>query len=104
MYAVIETGGKQYRVQKGDTLKIERISGEPGSQCCFDRVLLIGGNGQVRIGTPTVEKASVVGKIVKEIKGDKLTIFKYKRRKNYRWKMGHRQHLSVVQIEEIKTP
>ena len=102
MYAVIETGGKQYRVKKGDTLRVERIGGEAGGECRFDRVLLLAEDGKVRIGTPTVEKVSVVGKILKEDKEKKVIIFKYKRRKNYRWKLGHRQQVVVVKIEDIK--
>lgn len=102
MYAVIETGGKQYRVQKGDTLRIEKLDGQPGSEYKFDRVLLVAEDGKVKIGTPTVEKASVLGKILKEDKEEKLVIFKYKRRKNYKWKQGHRQKVSVVKIEDIK--
>lgn len=102
MYAVIETGGKQYRVKIGDTLRVEKLNGEPGSACRFDRVLLVANNGKIEIGTPTVKEASVVGKILNEDKEDKVITFKYKRRKNYRWKLGHRQRVSVVKIEEIK--
>ena len=102
MYAVIETGGKQYRVQKGDTLRIEKLIGQPGSDYKFEKVLLVADEGKVKIGTPTVEKASVTAKILKEDKDEKLIIFKYKRRKNYKWKQGHRQQVSVVKIEDIK--
>ena len=102
MYAVIETGGKQYRVQKGDTLRVERLVGEAGKEYRFEKVLLIAGDGNVQIGTPTVEKAAVIGKIIKEDKDPKVITFKYKRRKNYRWKMGHRQQVTVVKIEDIK--
>jgi len=104
MYAVIETGGKQYRVEPGDTLDIERLtdSGE-GDAVEFDRVLLVGDEENVQIGTPTVDGATVKASLVGEVRGPKVRIFKYKRRKGYRRTKGHRQDLHRVRIEDIRT-
>ena len=101
MYAVMETGGKQYRVTAGDTLEIEKLELEPGVMHTFDRVLLVNNNGVVTVGTPTVAGAKVVVDIVEQIKGDKVIIFKMKRRKGYHKKQGHRQKLTVVKVREI---
>ncbi len=102
MYAVLETGGKQYRVNAGDRLEIERLAVEAGQTHTFDRVLLVNQDGNVTVGAPTVAAASVVADVVEHIRGPKLIAFKMKRRKGYRRKVGHRQELTVVQIKEIK--
>ncbi len=102
MYAVLETGGKQYRVIAGDTLEIERLEVEAGQPFTFDRVLLVNNDGQLRIGSPTVAEASVVADVVKHIRGEKKVTFKMKRRKGYHKTTGHRQELTVVKITEIK--
>ncbi len=101
MYAVLETGGKQYRVAAGDTLQIELLEAEPGSLFTFDRVLLINNDGKVSVGAPTVTSARVVADVVSHIRGEKKTIWKMRRRKGYHKKQGHRQELTVVKIKEI---
>lgn len=103
MYAVIETGGKQYRVEPGDVLDIERLTetGDDGA-VEFDRVLLVGDDDGVRVGTPVVDGASVKGSVVRETRGPKIRIFKYKRRKGYRRTKGHRQELHRVRIDDIQ--
>lgn len=102
MYAVIETGSKQYRVAAGDTLEIERVATEKGKAHTFDRVLLLNDNGKLTVGSPAVAKAIVVADVVEHIRGEKKVTFKMKRRKGYHKKIGHRQDLSVVKIKEIK--
>lgn len=103
MYAVIETGGKQYRVEPGDVLDVERLTGtgDDGS-VEFDRVLLVGDDDGVRVGTPVVDGASVKASLVRETRGPKIRIFKYKRRKGYRRTKGHRQELHRVRIDDIQ--
>lgn len=104
MYAVVETGSKQYRVQVGQTLDIELLTAEAGSDVELDRVLVVGGEGaDLRIGTPTVPGARVVATVTEHHKGDKVIIFKMKAKKRYRRKTGHRQPLTRVQIKEIIT-
>lgn len=102
MYAVIETGSKQYRVSAGDTLEIERLPIEAGQTYTFDRVLLVNNEGKLSVGTPTVAQAAVVADVVEHIRGEKTVAFKMKRRKGYHRKVGHRQELTVVKIKEIK--
>jgi len=101
MYAVLETGSKQYRVTAGDTLEIERLDVEAGKPVTFDRVLLVSKDGQVSVGAPTVAQATVVADVVEHIRGEKLIAFKMKRRKGYHRTVGHRQELTVVKIKEI---
>lgn len=101
MYAVLETGGKQYRVTAGDTLEIERLAVEAGQPFTFERVLLVNNDGQVAVGAPTVAGAKVVADVVEHIRGEKKIIFKMKRRKGYHKKQGHRQELTVVKITGI---
>ncbi len=101
MYAVLSSGGKQYRVEAGSELIIERIAGEPGASVTFDRVLLIGDGDEVTVGTPTVSGASVSGTLLGEQLGPKLVIFKFKQKVKYRRRTGHRQHLVRVRIDEI---
>ena len=100
MYAVIETGGKQYRVQKGERLRIEKLEVESGTTVNFP-VLLVSDGSQVKVGSPHVAGAAVTATVNGEEKGEKLTIFKYKRRKGYRRKTGHRQQYTSVQIDDI---
>ena len=102
MYAVLETGGKQYRVTAGDKLALDRLGGEAGQPHNFDRVLLISDGGKVTVGSPTVPQASVIVDVVEHRRGPKLIAFKMKRRKGYHRTVGHRQELTVVRIKEIK--
>jgi large subunit ribosomal protein L21 len=101
MYAVLEPGGKQYRVASGDTVTIERLKVEAGQPVTFDRVLLVNRDGQVSVGAPTVTGASVVADVVEHKRGPKVTTFKMKRRKGYHKTIGHRQEQTVVKIKEI---
>ena len=101
MYAVVTTGGKQYRVEPGNELEVERLSGDAGSSITFDRVLLVGDGEAVTIGTPTVEGATVSGTVLGEALGPKLIVFKFKQKATYRRKNGHRQHLTRIRIDEI---
>lgn len=102
MYAVLETGSKQYRVSAGDTLEIERLTVEAGQPVTFDRVLLVADGGKVTVGAPTVTGATVVADVVEHIRGDKKVTFKMKRRKGFHKTIGHRQELTVVKIKDIK--
>ena len=101
MYAVIKTGGKQYRVAKDDVLEIERIAGEAGTKIEFSEVLMVGSGASVKVGAPTVVGAKVTGELVEQSRGPKLIAFKKRRRKNSRRKKGHRQDLSTVRITSI---
>ncbi|WP_045837379.1 50S ribosomal protein L21 [Hyphomicrobium sp. 99] len=101
MYAVIKTGGKQYRVSKDDVVTIERVSGDAGAKVEFDQVLMVGSGADVTIGAPIVSGAKVIAELVKQSRGPKLIAFKKRRRKNSRRKKGHRQDLSVVRITDI---
>ena len=103
MYAVVTTGGKQYRVEAGSELIIERLAEEPGASITFDRVLMVGDGDAVTIGSPTVDGASVSGTVLAEELGPKLIIFKFKQKVKYRRTRGHRQHLTRVRIDEIST-
>jgi large subunit ribosomal protein L21 len=102
MYAVLETGSKQYRVSAGDTLEIERLAVEAGQPVTFDRVLMVSNDGKVSVGSPMVANASVVADVVEHKRGEKKIAFKMKRRKGYHKTIGHRQELTVVKIKEIK--
>ncbi|MFZ0826725.1 MAG: 50S ribosomal protein L21 [Verrucomicrobiia bacterium] len=102
MYAVLETGSKQYRVAAGDTLEIERLAVEAGQPFTFDRVLMVNHDGKVAIGAPTVSGASVLADVVAHKRGEKKLTFKMKRRKGYHKTIGHRQELTIVKIKEIK--
>jgi large subunit ribosomal protein L21 len=103
MFAIVKTGGKQYRVGAGDQIAVERIAGEVGSQVSLSDVLAIGGAEGGKIGNPTVANASVSARIVQQPRGSKVIVFKKKRRKNYRRKNGHRQELTVLRIEGISS-
>ena len=100
MYAIIATGGKQYRVSEGDGIYIEKIDAQVDSTVSFD-VLLMGNDGDVKIGTPVVEGVKVEGKVVGQIRGEKIVVYKYKSKKNYRRKQGHRQPYTKVEITKI---
>ena len=101
MYAVIKTGGKQYRVAQGDEVKIERLSGEVGDSVTFDQVLLTSDGEDVKVGQPFVENSRVVGQIMQQDKDKKIIVSKYKKRKGYRRRKGHRQEFSLVMINDI---
>ncbi len=100
MYAVIKTGGKQYKVETGDTIQIEKINAEKGDSVTFDEVLFVGGE-EYRLGSPRVEGVTVSGKIVRQMRAKKIIVFKMKKRKGYRKKQGHRQNLTEVYITQI---
>jgi large subunit ribosomal protein L21 len=101
MYAVIETGGKQYKVEPGATLQVERLPAEVGSTIELDRVLLLADGDTVHVGQPTVPGARVVAEVVAQEKGEKIIVFRYKRKVRYRRKTGHRQLLTRLRIKEI---
>jgi large subunit ribosomal protein L21 len=101
MYAVLETGSKQYRVAAGDTLEIERLETEAGKPVTFSRVLMVNRDGKVSVGTPTVTGASVEADVIEHIRGEKKLTFKMKRRKGYHKTIGHRQELTIVKIKGI---
>lgn len=104
MYAVIQTGGKQYRVEPGKTVVVESLPGDEGAQVVFDQVLLVssGDGANVNVGKPTVSGAKVTGEIVEQGRGEKLVVFKFRRRKNYVRRNGHRQNYTAVKIAEIQ--
>ena len=102
MFAVIQTGGKQYKVAKDDIIIIEKLDGEAGDKVTFDDVLMNGKGSDVKVGSPLVKGASVTGEVLEQRKGDKVIVFKKKRRQNYRRKQGHRQLETVVRITGIK--
>jgi large subunit ribosomal protein L21 len=102
MYAIIDSGNKQFCVRAGDTVQVERLATEAGQTVTFDRVLFINNEGKFTHGAPTVANATVMAEVVKHIRGEKKVAFKMKRRKGYHKKIGHRQELSVVKIKEIK--
>jgi large subunit ribosomal protein L21 len=101
MYAIMETGGRQYRVSPGDRLDVEKLAGQVGDAVTFTTVLMVGQGASVTVGTPTVTAARVEARIVAQKRGKKIIIFKHKRRKGYRRKQGHRQWLTSLQITKI---
>ncbi len=101
MYAVIKAGGKQHRVSEGEMLNIEKIAGDKGDEVVFNEVLMVADEGNVRIGTPLVEGARVVGEIVAQMKGPKINVFRMKKRKGYHKKTGHRQQQTSMKIKQI---
>lgn len=101
MYAIIATGGKQYRVAEGDLLRIEKLEAEVGSEVVFDRVLMVGSGDDVRVGAPLVDGGSVTATVETHGRGDKVRIVKFRRRKHYRKQMGHRQYYTAVRITGI---
>ena len=100
MYAVVETGGKQYRVQAGQTVRVEKLEGELGSKVKLDKVLMVSGD-KTKVGAPYLKNASVEAEIVEQHRTRKVMVFKYKRRKGYRVKRGHRQHYTGLKITDI---
>jgi len=102
MYAIIRTGGKQFRAEPGQTIRIPALAAEVGQTVTFDEVLLAEADGEVRVGRPTLEGAAVEGEVVSHGKGEKIIVFKWKRRKNYRRKKGHRQKYTEVRIGQIR--
>ena len=102
MYAIIRAGGKQYRVEKGDVLRLERFDGKIGSKVTLDDVLLVGGGDDLQVGSPKVAGASVEGTVVEQDRGAKIRVFKYKKRKHYRRTRGHRQHVTAVRIDAVR--
>ncbi|MBI3179659.1 MAG: 50S ribosomal protein L21 [Deltaproteobacteria bacterium] len=102
MYAVIRTGGKQHRVEKGERLRVEKLEGDVGAALKFDDILLVGGDGEPQIGRPTVDGAQVTAKIVAHGKNDKIRVFKKRRRKGFHKTIGHRQPFTEIEITGIK--
>ncbi|MBI2359101.1 MAG: 50S ribosomal protein L21 [Deltaproteobacteria bacterium] len=102
MYAVIRTGGKQYRVAQGDIVSVEKLAGQVGDKVSLGEVLFVGGNGDAKIGTPTLDQARVTAEIVAQGKAKKVIVFKKKRRKSYSRQRGHRQELTTLKIVEIQ--
>ena len=101
MYAVIKTGGKQYRVQQGDVIFVEKINAQADEQVTFEEVLLVGNGDETKIGTPVVAGAKVEGKVLAQVKAKKVVVYKYKAKKNERKKQGHRQPYTKVEITAI---
>lgn len=104
MYAVIETGGKQYRVEQGSVIRIEKLAAQPGEAVRFDRVLLVGSGSELQVGTPYLEGAAVAGQVRRALRGRKVRIVKMRRRKHHRKQMGHRQHYTEVEITALPQP
>jgi large subunit ribosomal protein L21 len=102
MYAVIRSGGKQYRVSQGGSLRVEKLPGEIGSSVTLDDILMIGGEGDVKIGTPKVDGAEITGTILAQGRGTKIRVFKMKRRKGYRRTQGHRQDYTEIRVDAIR--
>lgn len=102
MYAIIKTGGKQYRVSEGDVLNIEKLDVEAGNEVVFEEVLTVVADSDVKIGKPVVEGAKVTAKVVEHGKGEKILVFKYKAKSNYRKRQGHRQPFTTVEISKIE--
>ena len=101
MYAIITTGGKQYKVQEGDVVFVEKLFAEEGEAVTFDKVLAVSKDGAVSFGAPVIESASVNAKVLSHGKGEKIMVFKYKAKKNYKKMQGHRQPYTKIQIEKI---
>lgn len=101
MFAVLKTGGKEYRVAKGDIIRVEKLAGNVGDQVTLKDVLMISGEGQVHLGTPNLSNAAITGEIVREVKGKKVLTYKMKKRKNYRRMKGHRQTYTYLKVNEI---
>ena len=101
MYAIISSGGKQYKVEQGEIVRVEKLPGEIGAPVSFDKVLMLSDGETVKIGKPVLDKATVQGHIVEQGKSKKIIVFKYKRRKRYRRKQGHRQSFTAIQIDNI---
>ena len=102
MYAIVRTGGKQYRVEKGAVVRIEKLEGAVGTKVTLDDVLLVGGEGEPRVGSPRVEGVSVEGTVVEQDRDAKIRVFKYKKRKHYRRTRGHRQSYTALRIDAVR--
>lgn len=102
MYAVVNSGGKQYKLREGETVRLEKISGEVGDPVTFDRILAFSDGQNLTVGAPVLENVAVQGRIVQQGKAKKIIVFKYKRRKRYRRKQGHRQPFTAVRIDQIQ--
>jgi len=102
MYAVIQTGGKQYKVAEGEILKVEKLEGGAGDKLTLDQVLMIKDESGTRIGTPIVKDAQVTVEVIEQGREKKITVYKYKKRKNYRRKQGHRQSYTKIKVEKIE--
>jgi large subunit ribosomal protein L21 len=102
MYAIVNTGGKQYKIEQGDVLRVEKIPGEIGSSVFFDKVLMFSDGENVSIGRPVLDNIAVKGHIIEQDKAKKIIVFKYKRRKRYRRKQGHRQQYTAIKIDSIE--
>jgi len=102
VYAIIRTGGKQYRVKPGDVVRVERLAGEVGSSVTLGSVLLVAGEGEPRVGCPLLDGVSVVGTVVDQDRDAKVRVFKYKKRKHYRRTRGHRQSFTAVRIDAVR--
>jgi large subunit ribosomal protein L21 len=101
MFAVLKTGGKEYRVSKGKIIRVEKLEGKVGDRVTLKDVLMVSGEGQVHVGTPKLDNAVITGEIVREVKGKKVLTYKMKKRKNYRRKKGHRQTYTYLKVNEI---
>jgi len=102
MYAVIQTGGKQYKIAEGEILKVEKLEGGAGDKLTLDQVLMIKDESGTRIGTPTVKDAKITVEVIEQGREKKITVYKYKKRKNYRRKQGHRQAFTKIKVEKIE--
>ena len=103
MYAIVNSGGKQYKVEEGDILRVEKVPGDIGNKIEFERVLMVSDGENIHVGDPVLENTTVQGHIIEQDKGKKIIVFKYKRRKRYRRKQGHRQLYTAVKIDKIQT-
>ena len=101
MYAVFKTGGKQYRASEGDRLQVERLDAEVGDEVEFDQILLVGSGSDIKVGAPLVAGGKVAAKVTAQGRGKKIDVIKFKRRKNYKRQLGHRQHFTEVEITSI---
>ncbi len=102
MYAIVRTGGKQYRVEKGTVVRVEKLEGAVGTKVTLDDVLLVGGEGEPRVGSPRLEGVSVEGTVVEQDRDAKVRVFKYKKRKHYRRTRGHRQAFTALRIDAVR--
>ena len=102
MYAIVKTGGKQYKIAEGEVLRVEKLAGEVGAPISFDQVLMVSDGETTTVGRPIVENATVSGTIIEQGRSKKILVFKYKRRKRYRRKQGHRQAFTAVMIDSIQ--
>ena len=102
MFAVVKTGGKPYRVAKGDVIRVEKLDAKDGDKITLDEVLMVGETGKSKVGTPLVKGASITAEVVAQARAPKIIVFKKKRRQNYRRKKGHRQDITILRVTDIK--